>query len=493
MSASVRLKIDKGILPLVRRPEVSEAVQAIAGRCEQFLVTHALPPAFSLQVGVRPLPQAKVDDGSHDIQLLSSDFGALSKDEEQRLSDFFVELRRWSNTLGDAVSATHLGISLIVSRDKDKSMQTDTDATTFGTGNANTSSSGEPMEGSAPKLQFQDGLPTFLAVEPKYRLEQMVLPAGLRTDIMTSLELLRNQKLIYKDWGFEEIDPVMRATLNFYGPPGTGKTMAAHAIAHELGYKIIVADFAAIESKYVGESPKNLSNLFAVARQENALLFFDEADSFLGKRISSVTTSSDQATNSLRSHLLQLLENHSGIVIFCTNLVKNYDKAFESRILRSLHFPLPDEEARMQIIEKMIPSKVPFPENIRPTTEEIREIAKIADGFSGREIKNAILQTLCTVAAEKRAIVTVQDFKDAFTKRHEELEKLHEAQGIITGKRKEELEAKIKDSLADKEKTETVTLDDNRSESDEKESATEPLKTTDGNHAKDNKPQGVTQ
>ena len=492
MNTTVRLKIDKGALPLVQRPEISEILQGIVRQCEQFLAIHALPPAFSLQVGVKPLPQAKLDSGSRDIQLLSSDFGSLSQDEEQRLSDFFAELRRWSNTLDDAVHVTPLEISLIVSRNKDKPMQPDAASPTIGTNNA-PQSSGDERKGSAPKLQFQDGLPTFLAVEPKYRLEQMVLPAELRADIMTSLELLRNQKLIYKDWGFEEIDPVMRATLNFYGPPGTGKTMAAHAIAHELGYKIIVADFAAIESKYVGESPKNLSNLFAVARQENALLFFDEADSFLGKRISSVTTSSDQATNSLRSHLLQLLENHSGIVIFCTNLVKNYDKAFESRILRSLHFPLPDEEARMQIIEKMIPSKVPFPENIRPTTEEIREIAKIADGFSGREIKNAILQTLCTIAAEKRAIVTVQDFKDAFTKRHEELEKLHEAQGIITGKRKEELEAKIKDGLADKEKTGTVTLEDNRPESEKEEPVAEPLKTPNGDHTENAKPQGATQ
>lgn len=147
----------------------------------------------------------------------------------------------------------------------------------------------------------------------------------------------------------------------------------------------------------------------------------------------------------------------------------------------------------MQIIEKMIPSKVPFPENIRPTTEEIREIAKIADGFSGREIKNAILQTLCTIAAEKRAIVTVQDFKDAFTKRHEELEKLHEAQGIITGKRKEELEAKIKDGLADKEKTGTVTLEDNRPESEKEEPVAEPLKTPNGDHTENAKPQGATQ
>lgn len=73
-------------------------------------------------------------------------------------------------------------------------------------------------------------------------------------------------------------------------------------------------------------------------------MFFDEADSFLGKRIQNVNQSADQALNSLRSQMLILLEEHSGVVIFATNLVSNFDKAFQSRILKHIKFDLPNEE-----------------------------------------------------------------------------------------------------------------------------------------------------
>ena len=199
-----------------------------------------------------------------------------------------------------------------------------------------------------------------LPLEPKYNFNQMVLNESVKSSLESCSTMIKNMDKIYKEWGFEEIDPVQKSVLNFFGPPGTGKTMAAHAIAAELGRKILAVNYAEIESKFVGDAPKNLISAFEIAKKESCVLFFDEADSFLGKRITSVSSSSDQAVNSLRSQMLILLETFDITVIFATNLNENYDKAFDSRILCSIKFELPDRELRKQSIAKMIPSKAPI-------------------------------------------------------------------------------------------------------------------------------------
>jgi hypothetical protein len=139
---------------------------------------------------------------------------------------------------------------------------------------------------------------------------------------------------MYDDFGLGEIDPYGgRTAINLYGPPGTGKSFAADAIANELGMGIIRVSYAEIESKYVGETPKNIKAAFQKARETNALLFFDEADSVLGRRLTSVTQSTDHAVNVSRSVMLLELDRFSGVTVFATNLAVNYDPAFVRRIL----------------------------------------------------------------------------------------------------------------------------------------------------------------
>lgn len=231
---------------------------------------------------------------------------------------------------------------------------------------------------------------------PKYTLSQIILPESIRQDILDALKIIKCKNLIYDEWGFGKIDPVPRSVLNFYGEPGTGKTMTAHAIADYLGKKILLLNYAEIESKYVGEAPKNLQKAFDVAKENDAVLFFDEADSFLGKRIQNVTHGSDQALNSLRSQMLILLEEFPGVVIFATNLVTNFDQAFESRILKHIHFSLPNKEARADIIAKMLPLQLPIDDTF--TQETLLVESEQIEGFSGREIKNAVLDMLLTRA-----------------------------------------------------------------------------------------------
>lgn len=270
----------------------------------------------------------------------------------------------------------------------------------------------------------QSELPYYAPIRPRYNFEQIILPDTIRQQIKEAVSIINNKELIYNTWGFSEVDSIPKSILNFYGPPGTGKTMCAHAIADKLGKKLLALNYSEIESKFVGDAPKNLQRAFEIATEEDCVLFFDEADSFLGKRIQNVNQSADQALNSLRSQMLILLEEHSGVVIFATNLVSNFDKAFQSRILKHIKFDLPNEEARIAIIRKMIPSKLPLAGPLADS--ELKKLGEMTEGFSGREIKNAILDILLAKASEdnENAIFTFLDFKKGFENKKKEMEAL---------------------------------------------------------------------
>ena len=251
------------------------------------------------------------------------------------------------------------------------------------------------------------------------------MPEETKKNIYDALNVIKHKNLIYKEWGFEEVDSRPRSVLNFYGPPGTGKTMCAHAISKSLSKPLLALNYSEIESKYVGDAPKNLKKAFDTAKEQDAVMFFDEADSFLGKRIENVSHGSDQALNSLRSQMLILLEDFEGVVLFATNLVTNFDKAFNSRILASIKLDLPNKEARAEIIKVSLPSRLPIDKPF--SDEEILEISDIIEGFSGREIKNAILTMLLKKAGEcedKEAVFTIDDLKQVMISKKEEIEKL---------------------------------------------------------------------
>ena len=269
-----------------------------------------------------------------------------------------------------------------------------------------------------------DGLPTFLPTTPRYGFEQIILPDETRKTIFDALNVIKHKDLVYKTWGFEQIDSKPRSVLNFYGPPGTGKTMCAHAIAKHLSKPLLALNYSEIESKYVGDAPKNLKKAFDTAKELNAVMFFDEADSFLGKRIENVSQGAEQALNSLRSQMLILLEDFEGVVLFATNLVTNFDKAFNSRILANIKLDLPNKEARAEIIKVSLP---PFrPKERDFTDEEILEISVNIDGFAGREIKNAILAMLLKKAGEsgEESVFVIDDLNQAMLSKKEEIARL---------------------------------------------------------------------
>jgi len=223
----------------------------------------------------------------------------------------------------------------------------------------------------------------------RYHLDtDVILTTHTRNELEESLAKLKFHKVIYEDWGFSEVDKLGRSSiLNFYGKPGTGKTLTAEAFAGRLDLPIIKVGIAEIESKLMGETSKNIQKVFQDAYDQNAVLFFDEADTLLGKRLSSVTQGVDNEINAMRSTMLIELEKFDGVVIFATNFAKNYDEAFRSRITYHVEFILPDLDTRKKLWSRMLVEKIPLADE---RDSLINQCAELSEGFSGREIRTCM-------------------------------------------------------------------------------------------------------
>ena len=149
-------------------------------------------------------------------------------------------------------------------------------------------------------------------------------------------------------------------TVLMYGHPGTGKTSTVKSMAKKTGRHVYMVDIPKIQSKWVGESEKNLSRVFSEYRrakkqfEQEPILLFNEADAILGKRIGA-NTSVDKMNNSMQNILLQELEDFEGIFVATTNLANHLDDAFDRRFLYKIEFMRPEEHVRYQIFEHAFP------------------------------------------------------------------------------------------------------------------------------------------
>lgn len=252
----------------------------------------------------------------------------------------------------------------------------------------------------------------FTLETPRRRLVDLVLPAAQRQQLDTLLTKLKYQHVLYEQFGLSEVDPNGgRTAINLYGPPGTGKSFAAEAIAHEMEMGIIRANYAEIESKFVGETAKNIRAAFRKARDTNALLFFDEADSILGKRLTNVRQSTDHAVNVSRSVMLLELDNFSGVTVFATNLASNYDAAFVRRILGHIELPLPDAPTRERLWRAHMPDRLP----VSLTEQEWAQLVATSDGLAGGDILNVVINA-ASQALQREGLncrIVYSDFADA--------------------------------------------------------------------------------
>ena len=134
----------------------------------------------------------------------------------------------------------------------------------------------------------------------------------------------------------------------FHGPPGTGKTFTATLLGKEAGREVYCIDLSMVVSKYIGETEKNLANLFAKAEGQDWILFFDEADALFGKR-TGVKDAHDRYANQEVAYLLQRIEDYPGLVVLSTNLKANLDEAFARRFQTVVRFKMPNPEAREKL------------------------------------------------------------------------------------------------------------------------------------------------
>ncbi|MBE6092365.1 MAG: ATP-binding protein [Selenomonas ruminantium] len=240
----------------------------------------------------------------------------------------------------------------------------------------------------------------FIPEEPIYNFDDVILPTSIKDKILEVADYAANSRLVFETWGLNKrYKQSNRIGINLYGPPGTGKTMAAHAIANYLGRKIIAVNYADIESKYVGETPKNIRRAFEAAKKSNSILFFDEADAILSKRVTNMSNATDVSVNQTRSVMLMIMNNYQDFILFATNFIENFDPAFMRRISTHIEFKLPDYEGRKKILQHYILSSM-------PNDIDVDKISKEYDGVSGSDISNAILMAAFKAARLKSPLVT---------------------------------------------------------------------------------------
>ncbi|MDQ6736132.1 MAG: ATP-binding protein [Gemmatimonadota bacterium] len=255
---------------------------------------------------------------------------------------------------------------------------------------------------AAPLLEFFGLVPgaskrgTVDVVAPVRTFADVILPPRTRQTLELALAQVRNHDLIFRQWGLGERHATgLGLAFNFAGPPGTGKTICAEAIAQALGRRLLVVRYAEMESMWAGETPKNVAAVFRVATEQDAVLFFDEADAIAARRASSTLQPMQRESNTTVNVLLRELESFNGVVIFATNLAANFDPAFERRIRTHVLFERPGIEEREQIWRVQVhPDKTPL-----ATDVDFHALAETFDA-SGGEIKNAVLKAAAMAAAE---------------------------------------------------------------------------------------------
>ena len=232
------------------------------------------------------------------------------------------------------------------------------------------------------------------------------LPTNIPSHFMKNHASIAPKQMFYNDIDNEQIDrlislldkenfPAVQKRLTesgmrkgfaclFYGAPGTGKTETVLQIARKTGRDIMRVDIAGMRDKYVGESEKNIKAVFeryrAACKQNDVLpiLFFNEADALINKRLESISNSVDKMENSIQNIVLQEIEELDGILIATTNLTSNLDNAFERRFLYKVEFHKPNADVKSKLWESLLKDL---------TKEQTTQLASLYD-FSGGQIEN---------------------------------------------------------------------------------------------------------
>lgn len=251
-------------------------------------------------------------------------------------------------------------------------------------------------------------------IRPVARWNDIVLPDRELALLRQLSAQVARRSQVYDDWGFRDrMNRGLGISALFAGDSGTGKTMAAEVIANALDLRLYRIDLSAVVSKYIGETEKNLRQLFDAAEGGGAILFFDEADALFGKR-SEVRDSHDRYANIETSYLLQRVESFRGLAILSTNMRGALDTAFLRRLRFVINFPYPGPVQRREIWARAWPDSVP---------RDALDYDKLARlNLSGGNIATVALNATF-MAAEAGMQVTMPLVLDAARAEYEKLER----------------------------------------------------------------------
>lgn len=224
--------------------------------------------------------------------------------------------------------------------------------------------------------------------------DDLVLPAPHRAQLREFLMWLQHRETVVERWGGQSVGGPIAL---FNGPSGTGKTLAASVIANSLGWPLYRVDLGRLVSKYIGETEKNLNQLFDAAHRQPMVLQFDEADALFAKR-GEVKEARDRYANMEVSHLLARIEAHRGPCILTTNMRKQMDSAFARRFQMVVTFPRPGVAGRAALWDRLLPPRAP-----RAPDLDLERLARSVN-LTGGGIRNAALHAAYLAAGRGGAI-----------------------------------------------------------------------------------------
>jgi hypothetical protein len=244
--------------------------------------------------------------------------------------------------------------------------------------------------------------------------DDLVLPAAQQQVLRDIAAHVNQRAQVYWRWGLgSRSNRGLGITALFAGPSGTGKTMAAEVLARELRVDLYRVDISQVASKYIGETEKNLNQIFTAAEAGGAILLFDEADALFGKR-GEVKDSNDRYANMEVSYLLQRMEAYPGLAILTTNLKQSIDHAFLRRIRFVVQFPFPDAVQRTNIWRRSFPASMPAEELLHERLGRLN--------VAGGNIRNVALNA-AFIAADEGTPVAMRHILRAAQSEYAKLEK----------------------------------------------------------------------
>lgn len=245
------------------------------------------------------------------------------------------------------------------------------------------------VRGKVRKPDFSRDFPAKL-LETTVTWDDLVLSSQTQEQLRELQAWIQYESTLMNEWEMQKtLKPGYKSL--FYGPPGTGKTLTATLLGKLYNKDVYRIDLSSVVSKYIGETEKNLENIFERVSYMDAILFFDEADALFGKR-TNVSEAHDRYANQEVSYLLQRIEDYDGLVILASNFKSNIDDAFLRRFQSVVHFPMPDTHERLRLWKQTFSGKSTFESSVN-----LREIAashKLAGGSITNVVRYASLMTI---------------------------------------------------------------------------------------------------